>query len=169
MDQATQTAALNADLLVELLSQNLGPQKRESTTANLLPASGEHYAQVRYHFSCTGCKSLSCTCQSPFLMHRSCNISMHRSDTISCVQVAKHLSCTDCKSLSCIGHTPCLMPTHPCQTCTQNMYQPAQSHAIGTSYYCTCISLLYKYTCISTEDVHTTQSFGTIYTPVKHI
>ncbi|DBB05165.1 TPA: hypothetical protein ACH3X3_010411 [Trebouxia sp. C0006] len=45
VDQGSQTAALNADLLVELLSHNPGPQKRESTAANLLPASGEHYAQ----------------------------------------------------------------------------------------------------------------------------
>jgi len=74
-DQATQTAALNADLLVELLSQSCGPQKRESTAANLLPASGEHYAQVRYHPSCIG--------HAPSLMHRSCNIAMHGLHTIS--------------------------------------------------------------------------------------
>ena len=51
VDQDIQTAVLNADLLVELLSHNSGPQKRESTAANLLPASGEHYAQVRHHLS----------------------------------------------------------------------------------------------------------------------
>ena len=70
MDQDTQTAALNADLLVELLSHSSGPQKRDSTAANLLPASGEHYAQVGYHLSCTGCKPLSCTGHTPSLMYR---------------------------------------------------------------------------------------------------
>ncbi len=118
MDQATQTAALNADLLVELLSHSSGPQKRESTAANLLPANGEHYAQVRYHLSCTGCKPLSCTGHTPCLMYRSHTIShvqvkhhfsckghtpclMYRSHTISHVHIAKHLSCT--------GHAPSLM------------------------------------------------------------
>ncbi|KAL0025515.1 hypothetical protein WJX77_008035 [Trebouxia sp. C0004] len=45
VDQATQTAALNAHLLVELLSHSFGPQKKGATAANLLAASGEHYAQ----------------------------------------------------------------------------------------------------------------------------
>ncbi|DBA80009.1 TPA: hypothetical protein ACH3X2_007506 [Trebouxia sp. C0005] len=45
VDQGTETAALNADLLVELLSHSSGPQKRNLTAANLLPASGERYAQ----------------------------------------------------------------------------------------------------------------------------
>ncbi|KAL0035693.1 hypothetical protein WJX79_008956 [Trebouxia sp. C0005] len=45
VDPGTETAALNADLLVELLSHSSGPQKRNLTAANLLPASGERYAQ----------------------------------------------------------------------------------------------------------------------------
>ena len=118
MDQATQTAALNADLLVELLSHSSGPQKRESTAANLLPANGEHYAQVRYHLSCTGCKPLSCIGHAPSLTHRSRTIFpaqlthhlsctghapslMHRSRFIFHAQVTHHLSCT--------GHAPSLM------------------------------------------------------------
>ena len=104
VDQGSQTAALNADLLVELLSHNPGPQKRESTAANLLPASGEHYAQVRYHLLCAGCSSLSCTisyaqvmqylyawvihhlscvCCKASLMHRSYYIYVHGPHTIS--------------------------------------------------------------------------------------
>ena len=152
MDQATQTAALNADLLVELLSHSSGPQKRESTAANLLPANGEHYAQVRYHLSCTGCKPLSCIGHAPSLTHRS--------RTIFPAQLTHHLSCT--------GHAPSLM--HKSHTIPHAYWFQSMCH---TEHLPACteraISTVYYYTCISAEDMHTSQSSGTVCAPAKHI
>lgn len=47
VDQESQTASLNSDLLIELLRSNPPePRDRVTVAANLLPADAEHYAQV---------------------------------------------------------------------------------------------------------------------------
>ena len=47
VDQESQTASLNSDLLIELLRSNPAePRDRVTVAANLLPADAEHYAQV---------------------------------------------------------------------------------------------------------------------------
>ena len=61
VDAANQEATLNADLLIQLLSQGkalAGRRERTTTAANLLPADAQHYAQVTHTLSAPASKSL---------------------------------------------------------------------------------------------------------------